>query len=347
MLRAERDLREQIRRLRVQLDASIERLHVAPRNVRRVVDTALALAGQPPLVERPGPEPGLIEPPLLRAGWERTVSGLTDPLDGHLRPLTFDQVIADDRDDLVLAHLEHPLVAQSTRLLRSAIWGGRANLHRVAGLRFAPPDEAGIDGPLVAVFARLVVVGTDGGRLHEEIMLAARVVRPSGQSRRIELDQPRFAQLRDAVENALQPTACRLAPDSARQDVAARWDELEPLLANDVRVRARQVTESLQRTLTRRCDDETKSVEVVFAQLQRSLSSALETPEYVQPALDDFDEPELRQLERDRQAWLARLNGLKAEKARELAAVTRRYEKVRELVFPFAIAVCVPEQART
>jgi superfamily II DNA or RNA helicase len=346
MLRAERDLREQIHRLRVQLDASVEHLHVAPPNIRRVVDTALAMAGQPPLADLPGPGKGLIAPPALKAGWERTVTGLADPLSGQPRPLTFDQVIADDRDDVVLAHLEHPLVSQSTRLLRSAIWGGRANLNRVAALRFTPPDEAAIDGPLIAVFARLVVVGADGGRLHEEVMLAARVVHPNGQSRRIELDQPRYAHLRKAVEDALEPRACRLAPAGVSEQVARGWAELEPLLAGDVQHRARQVRESLQRTLNRRCDEETRAVETVFIQLRRSLGAALDAPEYLQPTLDDYDEPERRQFERDRQAWQSRLDGLDDEQARELTAVENRYASVRELVFPFAVAVCVPDGER-
>jgi hypothetical protein len=61
-LRAERDMREQVRRLRAQLDTSISALHVAPPNVRRVVDTALALAGQPPLADEGAP---------IRSAWWR------------------------------------------------------------------------------------------------------------------------------------------------------------------------------------------------------------------------------------------------------------------------------------
>ena len=222
LLRAERDLRDQVRKLHDQLDASVRELHVAPANVRRVVDTALALADQPPLADEPG---GLIAPPALRAGWERTVTGLADPLDGHLRSLTFDAKVADeakaaeDRDDVVLAHLEYPLVAQATRLLRSAIWGGRAALNRVAALRFTPPADAGVNGPLVAVFARLVLVGADGRRLHEEIMLSARIVPASGRSRRVELEERRHEALHAAVEAALEPDACRLAPEAARLDL--------------------------------------------------------------------------------------------------------------------------------
>jgi len=118
LLRAEKDLRAQAQRLRAQLDTSITRLHVAPANVRRVVDVALGLAQQPPLVDG---EPGEIRPPQLRSGWESTLTGLADPLSGVARPMTFDADIARGRDDVVLAHLGHPLVAQATRLLQRGV----------------------------------------------------------------------------------------------------------------------------------------------------------------------------------------------------------------------------------
>ena len=345
LLRAEEDLRGQLARLRDQLDASVRRLHVAPPNVRRVVDTALALASQPPLTDMGTADTataGLVAPPDLRAGWERTVTGLADPLSGVPRPLTFDPALAEGRDDVVLAHLEHPLVAQATRLLRSAIWGGRTPLHRVAAVRVALPDEAGIEGVLVAVFARLVIVGADGGRLHEEVMLAARAVPGSGRSRRLELEQPRYARLREAVEGALEPGTSRPAPEAGRLRMVDRWPELEPLLAEDVRVRAGERLTSLQKTLARRQDDETRRTAAVFDQLQLTLQAAVEGPGPVQLTLDDLDDSERQQLDRDRRAWQTRLDGLGDERARELAAIASRYAGVRELVFPFAVALCVP-----
>ncbi len=306
-----------------------------------MVDTALAMAGQPPLADEPD---GLIAPPSLRAGWERTVTGLADPLDGHLRPLTFDAKVAGDRDDIVLAHLEYPLVAQATRLLRWAIWGGRAALNRVAALRFTPPADAGVNGPLVAVFARLVLVGADGRRLHEEIMLSARIVPPSGRSRRVELEERRHEALHAAVEAALEPDACRLAPEAARLDFASRWAELEPLLAGDVEQRAKERRERLQRTLDQREATEQRNVDTVFTQLKANLDSALDGPGAVQLTFDQLDELEKHQYDRDRQAWAARRDGLAEEKQRELDAISRRYGGVRELVFPFAVALCVPDE---
>jgi superfamily II DNA or RNA helicase len=347
-LRAERDLREQVRRLRAQLDFSIGSLHVAPANVRRVVDTALALAGQPPLADETGPGgAGLVAPPELRAGWERTVADLPDPLEGQPRPLTFDPAVATARNegDVVLAHLGHPLVAQATRLLRSALWGGRTALHRIAAVTFAPPDGTVTDGLLIAVFARLVVVGADGQRLHEEVMLAARDVPASGRSRRVELEQPRNAGLRAAVEGALEPQAARLAPQAERDQVVRRWPELEPLLAGDLDARRGERAASLSRDLERRRSEDLQHTEAVFTQLRRTLEMALEGSGPVQLTFDELDLADRQQLERDRHAWEARLEGLDDERERELAAVSRRYEGVRELVFPFAVAVCVPDGA--
>jgi superfamily II DNA or RNA helicase len=345
LLRAERDLREEAQRLRAQLDASTRRLHVAPANVRRVVDVALDVAGQPPLIDT-GPEhPGEIAPPVFRSGWERTVADLADPLSGEPRPLTFDGEIAEDRDDVVLAHLEHPLVAHSTRLLRSAIWGGRAALHRVSAVRGRLPQGSDVDGPLIAVFARLVVVGADGARLHEEVMLTGRVLPADptgrGRSRRLDLEAPRNAAVREAVEVALEPDACVPAPEQARLRLAAEWQALRAPLAEDVRVRAAQRVASLTRALSRRAEEEARRVNGVFDQMEAMLTGALAGDGIRQLSFDDLDVEERRQWERDRGAWESRRDALPEERQRELDAVTARYAGLRDLVFPFAVALVV------
>ncbi|MGH9078041.1 MAG: DISARM system SNF2-like helicase DrmD [Acidimicrobiales bacterium] len=338
-LRAEQDLRAAAERIRAQLDDSVRRLHVAPANVARVVDTALRLAGQPPLREQ---APHLIAPPTLRGGWERTVAGLADPLDGTPRPLTFDPAVAAGRDDVVVAHLGHPLVAQSTRLLRSAIWGGRLALHRVTAVRVLLPDIAA-GSLLVAAFARLVVVGGDGARLHEEVIVAGRELPGSGRSRRVELDAARYAKIRAAIEAALDPDACDPAPTSARHRLATAWAGISPLLAGDVERRAAQQVEVLTRDFERRREAEAARTRATFDQLELTLRSAIEGPGATQLSFDDLDAAEAHQLERDRRAWHDRLTGLDDQRHRELAAVEARFAAIRPLVFPFAVVCCAPE----
>jgi hypothetical protein len=56
--------------------------------------------------------------------------------------------------------------------------------------------------------------------------------------------------------------------------------------------------------------------------------------------------PERHQLEVDRAAWAARLEGLDAERDREREVISRRYRGVRELTFPVAVvALTRPEDA--
>lgn len=345
-LRAEQDLRAQAQRLRAQLDTSVATLHVAPANVRRVVDVALDLAGQPALVDAGD---GTIEPPSLHSGWERTVEGLPDLLEQDagrtsVRHLTLDPDVARGRDDVVLGHLGHPLVAQATRLLRSAVWGGSSRLHRVAAVRFTPPDGAEVRGPLVAVFARLVVVSSDGVRLHEEVMLAARELPESGRGRRTDLEAAAYADLRASIEAALDPGACRPAPLAVQERLAQRWEELQPALVGDVQARAVRQREALARSLEKRLEADLRRTNGVFDQLAATLRGALEGPGDVQLTLDGTDPAERQQVERDRRAWAERLDSLDADRAAEVAALHRRYADATALVFPFAVALCVPDQ---
>lgn len=340
VLHAERKLREQAQRLRAQLDRSVARMHVGPANVRRVVDTALRLAGQPPLVDK---RPGVVEPPELKAGWQRTVADSVDALDQTPLPLAFDAGQVDESAKTVLAHLGHPLVAQCTRLLRSAVWGGSTDLHRVAAVRFTPPSGVDPRGPLVAVFARLVVVGSDGSRLHEELILAAREMTDTGRGKRMDLEQNRYADLRTAIEASLDPGACLPAPAQARAMLAQRWPELTPRLVEDVQARAAKQRESLTHALEQRHAADVARTNGVFDQLRTTLAGALTGPGDMQLTLDELDADEARQLDRDRRAWQERLDRIDDDRATELDGLSRRYAGIHHLVFPFAVALCVPD----
>jgi superfamily II DNA or RNA helicase len=341
VLRAEQDLRTQVARLREQLNTSTRTLHVAPANVRRVVDTALDLAGQPRLVERVD---GLIEPPSLTRGWERTLAGIEDPLDPEvLRPLTFEAARAGP--DVVHAHLGFRLVDQAQRLLRSAVWGEQSNLARVAGVTADLPAEVRPDELLVTVITRLVLVGADGARLHEEVLLAARAVPLVGRSRRLEVEERRFEALRVAVEAALEPNACNPASRDAAQFLTDAWPDVRELLAGDVAARATIRKAAMERELAAREAEELRRVDAITEHMRRTLTEALADQAPVQLRLDELEQPDRRQREVDRAAWQARLDSLDRDQDRERTIVQNRYRGVRELTFPVAVLLVTrPEQ---
>jgi hypothetical protein len=110
-------------------------------------------------------------------------------------------------------------------------------------------------------------------------------------------------------------------------------------------VRASQRLGSLTRSLTRRAEEDSRRVNGVFDQLGAMLRGALGGNGVKQLSFDDLLVEERKQWDRDRSAWQSRLDDLPAERQRELDAVVARYRGVRELVFPFAVALVIPESA--
>ena len=150
-------------------------MHLDPANLRRVVDTALRINHQSPLVpipttfatrttdaevfERADPSP---------SAWQATLKGLDTRLNpGVQRPITFDADAAEGRDDLVYVHLGHPLVQKAQRLLRRSLWSVDSPLNRVTAVVVDDLAES-----FVAAVTRMVLVGRGGIRLHEEVFLA-------------------------------------------------------------------------------------------------------------------------------------------------------------------------------
>ncbi len=116
-----------------------------------MVAIALELANQPPLrpavlVRDDDVVAGRVfEVPALTGTWAKAAADLVDPVTGEALPISFDDQVAGEADDVVLAHLGHRLVAQSMRLLRSEIWssGSAIRLSRVTA-RVANVTEVGV-----------------------------------------------------------------------------------------------------------------------------------------------------------------------------------------------------------
>lgn len=120
--------------------------------------------------------------PALKGSWARAAEGLVHPHTGETRPVVFDHALSNGRDDVVLAHMNHVLVQMSLRLLRAEVWSPAAKkkLSRVAAA--VVPDDV-LDSPAVFAHGRLVVIGGDSQRLHEEVIVSGGVLREGRFSR--------------------------------------------------------------------------------------------------------------------------------------------------------------------
>ncbi len=337
MLAFERNLRERIERLMAQLRETRTAQHLEPENVAAVVQIALDLAGQPPL--RPatlrdatGTHPAI--PvwylPQFGGSWAQCSVGLAHPHTHQLRPIVFDESLARGRDDVVLAHLNHPLVQMALRLLRAEVWaaGDAPRLHR-ATARLVP--EGIIATPALVIHARLLVLGGDQQRLHEEVIAAGGRLR-----------EGRFARLSvGEVERALAAALPDPAPASFGAWLAEHWPRLRPPLLDALTVRQDERVTSIGRLLDERAAQEVSDMTTILTELQTSIMAQVRQPQGPQQ-LQLFSHDEREQYERDADYLRQRAEAIPAEIARETVAIRHRYAHVQARCFPLAVTLLVP-----
>jgi superfamily II DNA or RNA helicase len=333
MLRLERKVRDQIARLREQLQESKTELRINPDNLRAVVDVGLELARQPALKPVPlrGTSHTVYQVPALSGTWSICSEGLTHPHTQRVRPITFDHAVAAGRDDVVLVHLNHRLVQMCLRLLRAEMWTleSSTGLRRVTA-RIVPTDAL---GAIVAVaHGRLVVIGGDGHRLNEEVIEAAG-----------SLEGASFVRLNVGdTKAALAAATHEVAPEAVRTALAAQWSQHSSALQGALEARMRERTRNVESFLQERAEREVADIASILGQLERGIRAQLAKP--LDEQLTLWTESEQDQYKRNMASLRERLAQIPGEIERESAAVRARYANPTPRVFPIGVTYLVPRR---
>ena len=346
MLKFERDLQAQVEKLRNQLGETQRELRLSPQNIQKVVEVALEIAEKPALIpvdvedKRPGKEGKKIKAfhlPSLDGSWTACYEGLQHPLTEEIRPIVFDHHLIDGRDDVVLAHLNHRLVAMCLRLLRAEVWSteGKKRLHRITA-RLVP--DSVLRDPAMIAHARLVVIGGDCHRLHEEIITAGGFLR-DGRFSRID----RVGQIDDALAAAISEE-----PVPAMKKVLLKlYPQHADALVKALEARMKDRTASLQKTLAEREKKEIADIGAILTELKQTIEEKLNDPELRQTYLiQDWADEERQQLERNLNALRERVRQIPGEIEKESASIRERFADPQPRMFPVAVTFLVPERLR-
>jgi len=329
----DRDLTRDLQRISDDLNGARSRLGLTPEAIERVVRTALGLAHHSDL--GPGEAPdgfpaACFTLPQLTGVWAQARNeGLRHPLTKKERPVTFDQEAAAGRTDVVLLHLGHRLVQMCLRLLRAELWssGNAAKLHRVTA-RVVPGDI--LRTPAVVVHGRVVVTGNSGTRLHEEVAAAGGTI-----------EQGHFVSARQETVQTWLAAATDEAPDaSILEQLTAVWPAVEEPLSRAWHTYGGHRVRSMEALLTKRCDEEIAGITEVIGELGRSIRAALD--DETQWEQGSLFEPERRQMSRNHDALLERLESLPDLLERETAALAARYADPVPRRFPASVTFLVP-----
>ncbi|MDR3570612.1 MAG: DISARM system SNF2-like helicase DrmD, partial [Candidatus Pacebacteria bacterium] len=333
-VKVERELRDRIAKLHDRLSTTRKEQYLTPDHIERVVHVALALAEKPSLVPAKlvdMPEAKVFQMPALAGSWSKCLDGLEHPYTKVIRPITFDHEVAKGRDDVVLAHLNHPLVQMSLRLLRAEVWARDdvKKLHRVA-VRTLPDGK--LDAPAVAVVSRLVITGGSHHRIHEELTEAGGYLRDAGFKR-----EDRVTELRGWIESSKPGTISSSVFDALR----TRFQKHTEAIMNAVGARSKDRLKVLGGTLESRKLHEIEDMTQLLGELAKNIETELHKEEPQQLSL--FSEDERTQIRRDRLALEARLRRIPEELEREQIGIESRYSALVDHTFPVAVILFVPE----
>ena len=331
MLKFERDLQKQVQALMQQYRETRKELRLSPENVQKVVEVGLALAGQPPMAPaRTEDGKPCFRLPPLKGSWAACTEGLEHPFKKEIRPVTFDESVSRGRDDVVLAHLNHRLPQMCLRLLRAEVWAerGRSKLHRVTAR--VVPNEV-LDAPAVVAHARLVVIGGDSHRLHEEVIAAGGLIKDARWGGRLGVGH---------VESALAGATDDPPSERVRAKLLELYPSLASSLASALEARMKDRVDGLHKRLAERADKEARDIESILTELKKSIEAELNDPAYIQPLL--FDDPEMERFERNKEAMRARVREIPGEIERETAAIRARFADPQARMFPVAVTFVVP-----
>lgn len=331
MLKFERDLKKQVQALMEQYRETRKEMRLSPDNIRQVVEIGLAVAGQPELIKVQTTDgQTAFQLPPLSGSWAACAEGLEHPHTGVIRPITFDETVSRGRDDLVLAHLNHRLPQMCLRLLRAEVWAekGRSRLQRVTA-RIVPDNL--LDTPAIIAHARLVVIGGDSVRLHEELISAGGLIKESRWGGRLNVTR---------LDSIMESAGLAEPSPEVQARLLQLYPELTSSLAQALDARKKDRVDGLQKRLAERADKEARDIETILTELKKAIELELNDPAYIQFSL--FDDPELERFERNKDAMRIRAKEIPEEISRETAAIRARFANPEARMFPVAVTFVVP-----
>jgi hypothetical protein len=351
-------LKEQIERLRTQLESSRKSIGLSDSHFRSAISCSLELMGSDALrpVEAEESVPRFEFPALdERSGadptWAETMDTLRVPRkrdqklwdwrrSSPIRPVVFADPGTLD-DDVVHMHLEQRVVQ---RLLGRFMAQGFVH-HDLSRACFAQATDS---IPRVILLGRLCLYGTGAARLHEELIpITARWIDPEIRKEPLspyarEAEAKTLSLLDESLLKSqgvkLTPTVIEQLQKSAPQDIGELLVHLETL--------GQEYAEEAIKKLAARGEAEAKAMREILETQQTHIANMVKKVEKMDPKQLrlDFgdDEDELLQLDANKRYWSKRLEELRSELKTEPSRIQDLYSVMARRVEPVGLVYLWP-----
>jgi hypothetical protein len=197
-------------------------------------------------------------------------------------------------------------------------------------------DDSKLTHPAVIAHGRIVVLGGDNHRLHEEIILAGGA-----------LIEGRFSRLNvGETKEAFEAATETPAPAAIEARFQGLWPKHRDALLAALEARKVERTKNLEKNFEELAEKEVDKLRFVMNELRRTIHEELESRDDPQFKLDfGGDDPGKQQYERDLGALRRRYDEIPDEIEREAEHVRSRFRDPSARLFPVAVTWLIPRRA--
>lgn len=351
-------LKEQIDRLRSQLESSRKSIGLSNSHFRSAISCSLELMGSdalqtvvegedvlrfdfPALDQRSGADPTWADTmDTLRVPRKRDQTLWDWRHSSPIRPVVFEDPGTLD-DDVVHMHLEQRVVQ---RLLGRFTAQGFVH-HDLSRACFAQANDS---IPRVILIGRLCLYGNGAARLHEELIpVTARWIDPDIRKEPLS-PYAKEAEMKTMAlldESLLKSKGLKLAPMVTEQLQKSAPTDIRELLEH-LETRGTEYAEDALQKLAARGEAEAKSMREILETQQKHIANEVKRVEKMNPdqLRLDFgnDDDELAQLDANKRYWSKRLEQIRAELKTEPVRIQDLYSVVARRVEPVGLVYLWP-----
>jgi len=274
--------------------------------------------------------------PAMSGSWSQCAEGLPHPHTRAVRPIVFDPDLAAGRDDVVLVHLNHRLVQMCLRLLRAEIWNLANQNKKLSRVTACVVDDAVLTNPVVIAHGRIVVLGGDNQRIHEEIITAGGAI-IEGRFTRLNVGETSAA-LRAATDVAV--------PDNIQMRFRVLWPKHQEPLMKALEARLAERTKNLEKNFQEIAENEVSKLSAIMTELKHAIQEELDSkdgPQMLLP-LATGDDQSKAQVQRDIAALRRRLAEIPGEIEKESEHLRDRYRNPNARLFRVAVTYLIPRR---
>jgi len=351
-------LKEQIERLRTQLESSRKSIGLSDSHFRSAISCSLELMGSdalqpvgdgetvprfefPALDQRSGADPTWADTmDTLRVPRKRDQTLWDWRKSSPIRPIVFEDPGTLD-DDVVHMHLEQRVVQ---RLLGRFTAQGFVH-HDLSRACLAQANDS---IPRVILIGRLCLYGNGAARLHEELIpVTGSWIDPDIRKEPLS-PYAREAEMTTMAlldESLLKSKGVKLAPMVTEQLQKSAPRDIRELLAH-LETRGTEYAEDAEQKLATRGEAEAKAMREILETQQKHIANEVKRVEKMNPdqLRLDFgnDDDELAQLDANKRYWSKRLEQIRSELKTEPARIQDLYSVVARRVEPVGLVYLWP-----